>query len=62
MGIELPKNYKISLNTRARLVKPDGDISDVYMVFNNYEKLLHWNRSLRFAITIGVFSDYLKNV
>ena len=62
MGIELPENYKINLNTKARLVKPDGDISDVYMVFNNYEKLLHWNRSLRFAITIGVFSDYLKNV
>ena len=61
MGVVLPDNYKISLNTKAKLVKPDGEISDVYMVFNNYEKILNWNRSLRFAITIGIFSDYLKD-
>ena len=61
MGVVLPDNYKINLNTKAKLVKPDGKISDVYMVFNNYEKILNWNRSLRFAITIGIFSDYLKD-
>ena len=61
MGVVLPDSYKINLNTKAKLVKPDGKISDVYMVFNNYEKILNWNRSLRFAITIGIFSDYLKD-
>jgi len=61
MGVVLPDNYKINLNTKAKLVKPDGEISDVYMVFNNYEKILNLNRSLRFAITIGIFSDYLKD-
>ncbi|WP_440695335.1 lytic murein transglycosylase [Candidatus Pelagibacter sp. HIMB109] len=61
MGVVLPDSYKINLNTKAKLVKPDGEISDVYMVFNNYEKILNWNRSLRFAITIGIFSDYLKD-
>ena len=61
MGVQLPENYNINPNTRARLVKPDGKISEVYMVFNNYEKLLNWNRSLRFAITIGVFADLLSN-
>ena len=55
MGVVLPDSYKISLNTKAKLVKPDGEISDIYMVFNNYEKILNWNRSLRFAITIGIF-------
>ena len=60
-GILLPKNFKINPNTKARLVKPDGKISEVYMVFNNYEKLLNWNRSLRFAITIGIFADLLSN-
>lgn len=61
MGVELPKNFIIDDNVKARLVKPDGNVSPIYMVFNNYEKLLHWNRSLRFAITIGIFADYLKN-
>lgn len=62
MGVILPDNFEINANTKARLVKPDGKISEVYMVFNNYEKLLNWNRSLRFAITIGVFSDLISNV
>lgn len=62
LGIKLPDGFKINSNTKARLVKPDGEISDVYLVFNNYEKLLNWNRSLRFAITIGVFADFLSNV
>ena len=61
IGVQLPENFNINPNTRARLVKPDGKISEVYMVFNNYEKLLNWNRSLRFAITIGVFADLLSN-
>ena len=61
-GVLLPENFKINPNTKARLVKPDGKVSEVYMVFNNYEKLLNWNRSLRFAITIGVFADLLSNV
>ncbi len=62
LGVELPKNKKIDDNLKARLVKPDGNSGPVYIVLDNYEKLLHWNRSLRFAITIGIFSDYLKNV
>ena len=61
MGVIIPKDFYINSNTKARLVKPDGKISEVYMVFNNYEKLLNWNRSLRFAITIGVFADLLLN-
>ena len=60
-GVLLPNNFKINPNTKARLVKPDGKVSEVYMVFNNYEKLLNWNRSLRFAITIGIFADLLSN-
>ena len=62
MGVVLPENKKINENLQARLVKPDGNSGPVYIVLDNYEKLLHWNRSLRFAITIGIFSDYLKNV
>ena len=58
----MPENKSIDSNLKGILIRPDGNSGDFYLVFNNYEKLLHWNRSLRFAITIGIFSDYLKNV
>ena len=39
-GVIIPKDFYINSNTKARLVKPDGKISEVYMVFNNYENFL----------------------
>lgn len=62
LGVIIPENKSINLKLKGTLIRPDGNSGDFYLVFNNYEKLLHWNRSLRFAITIGIFSDYLKNV
>ena len=62
MGVVLPENFKINSKSKARLVKPDGEVSDVYLVLNNYDKILNWNRSLRFAITVGLFADYLSDV
>src|SRR6056300_727954 len=47
--------------TKLKLVRPDGDAGPLFLVSSNYEKLLHWNRSLRFAITIGIFADKIKN-
>ena len=47
--------------TKLRLVRPDGGAGPLFLVSSNYEKLLHWNRSLRFAISIGIFADKIKN-
>jgi membrane-bound lytic murein transglycosylase B len=47
--------------TKLRLVRPDGSTGPLFLVSSNYEKLLHWNRSLRFAISIGIFADKIKN-
>ncbi len=57
-------------NLNAALVTPDIDIvensnkySPAYIVFDNYELILKWNRSLRFALAVctlkGKFSDEL---
>ena len=51
---------KLPPKTLYQLVKPDGTSGPAYLVSNNYEKLLHWNRSLRFAIAAGLFSDQLR--
>jgi membrane-bound lytic murein transglycosylase B len=42
------------------LIRPDGEDGPIYIVFDNFLKLLEWNRSLRFAITVGTLSDKIK--
>ena len=46
-------------NLSAAIITPDKDIipgSDTlkpaYLVYDNYEKILKWNRSLRFALAV----------
>ena len=46
-GSDLPQKYK------AALILPDGKMdTPAYLVLQNYEKILKWNRSLRFAISV----------
>ena len=57
-------------NLIAAIITPDKDIipnsenlEPAYIVFENYEKILQWNRSLRFALAVctlkGKFEDVL---
>ena len=50
------------------IVTPDKDIipgaenySPAYIVFNNYEVILKWNRSLRFSLAVCTLKDKFKN-
>ena len=54
-GSELKTDYK------AALILPDGkDGSPTYLVFDNYERILRWNRSLRFGITVCTLAEMIK--
>ncbi len=65
------KNHKdINLNNNmvAAIITPDKDIipdsenlSPAYLVFENYELILKWNRSLRFAIAVCTLKEKFKN-
>ena len=65
------KNYKdlnVDENLLAAIITPDIDIipgantyTPAYLVFSNYEKVLNWNRSLRFALAVCTLKDSLKN-
>ena len=57
--ISIKNNKKVKGN--YKLIRPDGKDGPIFLVTTNYEKLLNWNRSLRFAITVGLFADLLKN-
>ena len=55
-------------NMNAAIVTPDKDIvenpniySPAYIVFSNYELILKWNRSLRFALAVCTLKDNIKS-
>ena len=55
-------------NLNAAIITPDKDIipgsktyKPAYMVFDNYEKILHWNRSLRFALAVCTLKNTFEN-
>ena len=50
------------------IITPDKDIvpnaetlQPAYVVFDNYEIILKWNRSLRFALAVCTLRDKIKN-
>ena len=66
------KNYSIlnflDENHNVAIITPDKDIipgaetlNPAYIVFDNYEIILQWNRSLRFALAVCTLKDKIKN-
>ena len=44
------------------VILPDGnENSPAYLVFQNYEKILKWNRSLRFGISVCTLANMINN-
>ena len=67
--IEEKDSYNIDNNLIASIITPDKDIvpnsknlEPAYIVFENYEKILQWNRSLRFGLAVCTLKDKFKNV
>ena len=51
----------LKTNLKAALILPDGKPdSPAFLVFENYEKILKWNRSLRFGISICTLASMIK--
>ena len=65
------KNYSDDLGNGKEVVAiitPDKEIvensniySPAYIIYNNYEIILKWNRSLRFALAVCTLKDKFKN-
>ena len=62
-------NYDINNNILGAIITPDKDIipnsenlKPAYIVFENYEKILQWNRSLRFGLAVCTLKDKFENV
>ena len=65
------KNYTNDLGNDSEIVAiitPDKEIvensniySPAYLIYNNYEIILKWNRSLRFALAVCTLKDKFIN-
>ena len=56
------ENQKIAIITPDKDIIPDAQtLNPAYIVFENYEIILQWNRSLRFALAVCTLKDKFKN-
>ena len=62
------ENLNINRNINAAIIIPDKDIipgsenfSPAFIIFDNYEKILNWNRSLRFALAVCTLKESFRN-
>jgi len=52
---------ELKTNLKAALILPDGKPeTPTFLVFDNYEKILKWNRSLRFGISVCTLAEMIK--
>ena len=51
----------LNSDLKAALILPDGKPgSPTFLIFENYEKILKWNRSLRFGISVCALANMIK--
>lgn len=55
-GQDLPK-----VDMQASLIIPDDKDGRIYLVYNNYRVLMHWNRSYYFATAVSYLSERIHN-
>ena len=61
-GVIFNDNVNLNNNYKAGLIMPDGKPgTPTYLVFSNYEKILKWNRSLRFGISVCTLAEMINN-
>ena len=58
-GISLKNNYNNS--NKLRLIIPDSEENQFFLVTKNFDVILDWNRSNYFALTVFLLSNEIKN-
>ena len=60
--INVKKNIYAAIITPDKDIIPDSEnLSPAYLIFTNYELILKWNRSLRFALAVCTLKNEFKN-
>lgn len=48
-------------NIEAKLVMPMGYQGPKFLVYSNFDRILRWNNSVLYALSVGLLSDMLQN-
>jgi membrane-bound lytic murein transglycosylase B len=58
----LDEDQKVAIITPDKDIIPNAEtLNPAYIVFDNYEIILKWNRSLRFALAVCTLKEKIKN-
>ncbi|NDV91949.1 lytic murein transglycosylase [Alteromonas sp. 345S023] len=49
-----------NVDIEAALIMPDGKDGRIYLVYNNFQTLMKWNRSSYFGVSVGYLSERIK--
>ncbi len=61
-GVTNYDGTELKTNLKAALIQPDGKPgTPTYLVFENYERILKWNRSLRFGISVCTLANMIED-
>ena len=59
----IDETLKVAIITPDKDIVPEAEtLSPAYIVFDNYEIILKWNRSLRFALAVCTLKNNIQNV
>lgn len=63
IGVKTADNKKLAWreDLQGYLIIPDGRKGVAYLVFGNFKRILIWNRSENYALTVGILADYINN-
>lgn len=61
MGVKPLKGQKLPAeDIKAAVIVPEGKKGNAYLVLNNFNKIMIWNRSENYALAIGLLADYVR--
>jgi membrane-bound lytic murein transglycosylase B len=62
MGVTLSNGQSIPVveGMMARIVQPDGAGTQAFLVYDNYAAIMHWNKSVYFASSVGLLADAIS--
>ncbi len=62
LGIRTTDNKNLPLDDEwtASIILPEGRKGRAYLVLNNFNLIMRWNRSENYALAIGLLADYIK--
>ncbi len=64
LGIKLPngKDIPVIKDMKASVIAPDGINNKVYLVYDNFRVIMKWNRSIYFAVSVGLLADMIAEI